>query len=47
MSNATTKPNHSTINTKPNDDTENAKRWESLLNVLLSALPFTRKADPF
>ena len=35
MSNATTKPKHTTVNTKPNDGMKNAKRWESLLNALL------------
>ncbi|CAH7243155.1 hypothetical protein VCHA53O473_480002 [Vibrio chagasii] len=35
MGDATTKPNHTTVNTKPNDGMKNAKRWESLLNALL------------
>jgi len=37
VSNATTKPNHTTVNKKTNDDIKNAKRWESLLNALLCA----------
>ncbi|EQM04298.1 hypothetical protein D019_2333 [Vibrio parahaemolyticus VP2007-095] len=38
MSNATTKPNHTTVNTKPNDGMKNAMRWESVLNALLGLL---------
>ncbi|CAK2015743.1 hypothetical protein VCRA2117O328_350004 [Vibrio crassostreae] len=33
MSNATTEPDHTTLNTKPNDEMKNAMRWESALNA--------------
>ncbi|EGR3406467.1 hypothetical protein DMN98_24635 [Vibrio parahaemolyticus] len=36
MSNATTKPNHTSLNTKPNEGMKNAMRWESVLNALLA-----------
>ena len=36
MSNATTKPNHITVNTKPNGGMKNAIRWKSVLNALLN-----------
>ncbi len=46
MSNATTEPNHTTVNTKPNDEMKNAMRWESALNALLNEVAARQSENP-